>query len=182
MHQVWGRMGPPWQVQAWAHSKPVLQGSSLGSSVFLGAHLCRQGERFALDVRRLEGDLQENERQRERLKVWQLRCACQTRQTESAQFPLPVRLPYHLVQGGPQALNGTPTRSCASALWHLLLQAELEEKQAVIKDLETEKEIQAGGEIRELQADVDHLSMEWVLGWWEGKGCKGERVGHGGAS
>jgi hypothetical protein len=30
----------------------------------------------------------------------------------------------------------------------------------VIRDLQTEKEIQAGGEIKELQGDVDRLSME----------------------
>ena len=41
-------------------------------------------------------------------------------------------------------------------------QGELEEKDSLIRDLQTEKEIQAGGEIKELSKEVDALSMKWV--------------------
>ena len=39
-------------------------------------------------------------------------------------------------------------------------QAEAAEKVSLVRDLQTEKEIQAGGEIKELQQAVDKLNMK----------------------
>ncbi len=40
------------------------------------------------------------------------------------------------------------------------LQGQIGDVESLIRDLQTEKEIQMGGEVRELQANVDKLSME----------------------
>jgi hypothetical protein len=41
-----------------------------------------------------------------------------------------------------------------------VVQTQLAEEEDLVRVLETEKEIQAGGEVKELQATVDALSME----------------------
>lgn len=49
------------------------------------------------------------------------------------------------------------------------LAADLADKQQDIEALETEKELQAGGEVKELGAAVDALSKRWVVGGsWHG--------------
>lgn len=43
---------------------------------------------------------------------------------------------------------------------HTGLEADLADKASDIEGLRTEKEIQAGGEVKELQAEVDELAMK----------------------
>ena len=40
----------------------------------------------------------------------------------------------------------------------------MSEKQSQIKDLQTEKELKEGGEIKQLQKEADQLNMKWVWG------------------
>jgi hypothetical protein len=42
------------------------------------------------------------------------------------------------------------------------LELDLREKADQIQGLQTEKELQSGGEVRELQAEVDEISKRWV--------------------
>lgn len=45
------------------------------------------------------------------------------------------------------------------------LELDIREKSDQIEGLQTEKELQSGGEVKELQETVDEISKRWVGGW-----------------
>lgn len=59
------------------------------------------------------------------------------------------------------------------------LDLDIREKGDQIEGLRTEKELQSGGEVRELTAEVDEISKRWVVGLWGAAYALGDRAGWG---
>jgi hypothetical protein len=62
------------------------------------------------------------------------------------------------------------------------LELDIREKEEAVEGLRTEKELQSGGEVAELQAEVDDIAKRWVGGgggggqgvaWGKAGGCVG---------
>ena len=80
----------------------------------------------------------------------------------SLPLPLALHRPRRLQQTGEADVRGVQDAlSELDAQW-AALDLDLREKADQIQGLQTEKELQSGGEVRELQKEVDDISKRWV--------------------
>lgn len=67
---------------------------------------------------------------------------------------------FRCIENGQQELDQLQQEGAKLAESRGVIESDLADKQSDIQALQTEKEIQAGGEVKELQQEADALSMK----------------------